>query len=78
MSVFLCGDVTLGIPCGWAATGTRPGVHLLPALSDRAADDVTGQVQAVKQPGDVAVVSIHWGSNWGYEVADVRSGSPAG
>jgi poly-gamma-glutamate capsule biosynthesis protein CapA/YwtB (metallophosphatase superfamily) len=23
----------------------------------------------VKRPGDLAVVSIHWSSNWGYEVA---------
>jgi poly-gamma-glutamate synthesis protein (capsule biosynthesis protein) len=25
-------------------------------------------VQAARRPGDVAVVSIHWGSNWGYGV----------
>jgi poly-gamma-glutamate capsule biosynthesis protein CapA/YwtB (metallophosphatase superfamily) len=23
----------------------------------------------VKQPGDVVVVSVHWGSNWGYRVS---------
>lgn len=25
-----------------------------------------GRVRRAKRPGDVAVVSIHWGSNWGY------------
>ena len=25
-------------------------------------------MQAARRPGDVAVVSIHWGSNWGYGV----------
>ena len=23
---------------------------------------------ALKRPGDVAIVSVHWGSNWGYDV----------
>jgi len=27
-------------------------------------------VQAVRQRGDVVIVSIHWGSNWGYGVDD--------
>jgi poly-gamma-glutamate capsule biosynthesis protein CapA/YwtB (metallophosphatase superfamily) len=63
-----CGAVSSGIPAGWAATSDRPGVNLLPNLSPRAADDVIGQVQAARQPGDVAVVSVHWGSNWGYGV----------
>ncbi len=25
-------------------------------------------VEDVKQPGDIVVASIHWGSNWGYEI----------
>jgi poly-gamma-glutamate synthesis protein (capsule biosynthesis protein) len=37
-------------------------------LSPASADDLIGQVQAARGPGDVAVVSIHWGSNWGYKV----------
>lgn len=68
--IFACGAACSGIPRGWAATATRPGVDFLPALSGRAADDVIGRVQAVKQAGDIAVVSIHWGSNWGYDVDD--------
>jgi poly-gamma-glutamate capsule biosynthesis protein CapA/YwtB (metallophosphatase superfamily) len=63
-----CGTVSSGIPAGWAAAPGRPGVNLLPSLSPGVADDVIGQVQAARQPGDVAVVSVHWGSNWGYGV----------
>jgi poly-gamma-glutamate capsule biosynthesis protein CapA/YwtB (metallophosphatase superfamily) len=37
-------------------------------LSPATANDVIGQVQAARRPGDVVVVSIHWGSNWGYGV----------
>ena len=26
-------------------------------------------MRAVKQPGDIAILSLHWGYNWGYEVS---------
>ncbi|HEY6275687.1 MAG TPA: CapA family protein [Streptosporangiaceae bacterium] len=68
--VFACGAASSGIPPSWAATATRPGVHFLPSLSRAAADDLIARVQAVRQPGDIAVVSIHWGSNWGYGVTN--------
>ncbi|HEX2284425.1 MAG TPA: CapA family protein, partial [Mycobacterium sp.] len=57
-----------GVPPGWAATGGRPGVAYLPDLSDRTAGAVARRVLAEKRPGDIAIVSVHWGSNWGYEV----------
>ena len=66
--ILSCGTASSGIPAGWAAARDRPGVNLLPDLSPGTADDVIGLAQAVRQPGDIAVVSIHWGSNWGYEV----------
>src|SRR5215472_10131505 len=66
--VFSFGAATSGIPPGWAATATRPGVALLRSLSDSVADELINRVRDVKRPGDVVVVSIHWGSNWGYEV----------
>jgi poly-gamma-glutamate capsule biosynthesis protein CapA/YwtB (metallophosphatase superfamily) len=59
-----------GIPTTWAATVTSSGVDLLPDLSDVTADDLLNRVRCSKQRGDVAVVSIHWGDNWGYEVPD--------
>jgi len=63
-----CGTASAGIPPGWAAGPARPGVNRLPDLSPVTADDLIGQVQAARRPGDVAIVSIHWGSNWGYGV----------
>ncbi len=68
--VFSCGAASSGIPAGWAATATRPGIGYLPVLSDAVSDDLISRVQEVKQPGDVVVVSVHWGSNWGYGVDD--------
>jgi poly-gamma-glutamate synthesis protein (capsule biosynthesis protein) len=67
--VFACGSPTSGIPPEWAAAEDRPGVSLVTELSDVAARDLAARVAAVKRPGDVAVVSIHWGGNWGYPIS---------
>jgi poly-gamma-glutamate synthesis protein (capsule biosynthesis protein) len=66
--VFSLGSPSAGIPVEWRATEDRPGVNLLEDLSDEAARQVAGQVQQLKRSGDIAVVSIHWGNNWGYVV----------
>jgi poly-gamma-glutamate synthesis protein (capsule biosynthesis protein) len=60
--VHALGAGSSGIPPGWAATADRPGVAYLPRLSPAAA------AAAVRPAGDVTVVSVHWGSNWGYRV----------
>jgi poly-gamma-glutamate synthesis protein (capsule biosynthesis protein) len=66
--IFAFGSPTSGIPYGWAATEDRPGVCLLSTLSDAAADALCQRISEVRQPGDLAVVSAHWGSNWGYRI----------
>lgn len=66
--VFAFGAGDSGIPPGWAAGDATPGVHRLPDYSDATADEVGRRVAAAKRPGDVAVASIHWGGNWGYDV----------
>jgi poly-gamma-glutamate synthesis protein (capsule biosynthesis protein) len=52
----------------WAATPEKPGVNMVESLSDETAHRVADEVHTYKQPGDIALVSIHWGGNWGYEV----------
>ncbi len=66
------GSETSGIPTRWAATGSRAGVALVPDLSERTAAAVAARVLAEKRRGDVAIVSVHWGSNWGYEVGEAQ------
>lgn len=66
--VYSVGAASSGIPPGWAAAPDRAGVNLLPDLSARTAGRVAQRVRDAKHPGDLAVVSIHWGSNWGYGV----------
>jgi poly-gamma-glutamate capsule biosynthesis protein CapA/YwtB (metallophosphatase superfamily) len=68
--VFACGAASSGIPPHWAATATRPGVAYLPSLSGAAAEDLLTPIQAARRPGDLVVASLHWGSNWGYDVPD--------
>lgn len=53
-----------GVPAGWAATASRPGIALLPGLGDADAREVRDCVARWRRPGDVVVVSLHWGSRW--------------
>lgn len=66
--VFSFGSATSGIPNAWAAGADRSGVALLPDLSEATASAIGAHVRTHKRPGDLALVSIHWGSNWGYEL----------
>ncbi|HSE07699.1 MAG TPA: CapA family protein [Nocardioidaceae bacterium] len=62
------GHASSGVPARWAAGPGSPGVAVLPDLSDRTSTRVADVLDEAAAPGDVRVVSVHWGSNWGYEV----------
>jgi poly-gamma-glutamate synthesis protein (capsule biosynthesis protein) len=66
--VFGFGTRDSGIPPDWAAGADRPGVNLLPDLSEETVARIAEAVAGVKRRGDVVVASIHWGDNWGYDV----------
>src|SRR3989304_2458552 len=66
--VFSYCSVTSGVPSSWAAEKTKPGVNLLRDLSYETVDRIQEKVKSFKQQGDVVVLSIHWGSNWGYNI----------
>ncbi|MFD2512304.1 CapA family protein [Pontibacter locisalis] len=70
--VFAYGSETSGIPEAWAATSNRSGVNLLPDLSKETISMIRDQVKRVKREGDVVVFSVHWGSNWGYDIPPHR------
>lgn len=57
-----------GIPRDWAASHNRPGINLLGDL-DRDTAALAAAMAGYKRPGDLAVVSIHWGGNWGHAVS---------
>lgn len=62
--------VSSGVPLSWRPGPGRPGVALLPDLSDATADSVAKAMADDATPGDMRVVSVHWGGNWGYRVPD--------
>jgi poly-gamma-glutamate synthesis protein (capsule biosynthesis protein) len=66
--VFAFGHASSGLPSEWAAGVERSGVLAVPALSEDVADAIAERVQERRRPGDIVIVSIHWGSNWGYGV----------
>ncbi len=66
--VMAFGDVSSGIPLDWAAGKHHPGVALLVNLSEATANKIGQYVATIKQPGDILIASIHWGSNWGYDI----------
>jgi len=69
--LFAFGSTTSGIPREWRARNISPGVNLLDDLSEATATRVATQMRQSAsggQPGDVLVASIHWGSNWGYDI----------
>jgi poly-gamma-glutamate synthesis protein (capsule biosynthesis protein) len=68
--VFALAVVTSGTPPSWAATQEAPGVNFLTELSAASVARIADQVARLRQPGDVVIVSIHWGPNWGYEIPD--------
>jgi poly-gamma-glutamate synthesis protein (capsule biosynthesis protein) len=66
--VFSFGSETSGIPPAWAAGDSRPGVNLLPDLSDATINRIREIIAQFRCKNDVVVASLHWGGNWGYAI----------
>lgn len=64
------GAETSGVPRDWAAGDTLPGIEVLPRDPEETVARVSDRVAPLRRPGDVLIVSIHWGGNWGFEVPD--------
>jgi poly-gamma-glutamate capsule biosynthesis protein CapA/YwtB (metallophosphatase superfamily) len=66
--VFAFADSTSGVPREWAAGRARGGVNFLDEISAHAARTIAMGTAKHRRPGDVMVVSVHWGNNWGFEI----------
>ena len=66
--VLSCGSPTSGIPSAWAATDNRAGLWLLKDFSDQTVTAIARRVRSFKRDGDLLILSIHWGGNWGYRI----------
>ena len=70
--VHALGTESSGVFPSWAAGPTRPGVAF--ASDDELLDETVAvgprTAGVAGRDGSITVASIHWGSNWGYEVPD--------
>ncbi|NIX78393.1 CapA family protein [Microvirga terricola] len=69
VAVYSFASETSGTPRSWVATPLTPGVNLIPDLSNSTVRQITELVEATRRPGDLIIISIHWGPNWGYEIS---------
>jgi poly-gamma-glutamate synthesis protein (capsule biosynthesis protein) len=68
--VFSVAHSSSGVPSEWAATEQRSGVNLLADLSEASVQQLARQIASFKRPGDLVLLSIHWGGNWGYTIPE--------
>ncbi|WP_344574707.1 CapA family protein [Streptomyces lunalinharesii] len=66
--VLALGMPSSGIPRTWAATARHGGVHWADGPSPATAAAAAALLRARRRTGDLTLVSVHWGSNWGYGV----------
>lgn len=66
-----CATGDCGIPQSWAAAPGRAGVNRVD-LTDATIDRIAHSFSAMRRPGDIAIVSIHWGPNFGYGVPEAH------
>ena len=57
-----------GVPAAWLAGPERPGLLVVDGWSTEVCEQIGERLADARRPGDVVVASVHWGSNWGYEV----------
>ena len=70
VAVFSYGSRSSGIPKAWAATEELSGVNLLPGLGDETVEEIKKKTKPRKEAGEIVVFSVHWGGNWGYNIAE--------
>ena len=66
--VFSRATADSGLLDGWAAGPGCSGVALLESLDEAAAQDLAAEVARWRRPGDLVLLSVHWGGNWGAEI----------
>jgi poly-gamma-glutamate synthesis protein (capsule biosynthesis protein) len=65
---FAC--ATSGVPLGWTAGAHHAGVSLLTDSPEESVARIAEIIERHRRPGDIFIVSIHWGANWGYGITE--------
>ena len=66
--VFGLGSLSSGIPAEWSAREDRPGLNVIETQAKDTVRSLANEIGDIKREGDVVIVSIHWGGNWGYKI----------
>ena len=69
---FSLGSTSSGIPAEWSAQTNRPGLHILETQPKDPVHLLAKEIGTVKRNGDIVIVSIHWGNNWGYKIPSAQ------
>ncbi|WP_423822280.1 CapA family protein [Salinisphaera sp. SPP-AMP-43] len=70
--VFSLALPTSGVRSSWAAGANQPGIAWLADLSPERTTNYIAHIKRWSTPGDLIVVCVHWGPNWGYKVTETQ------
>ncbi len=71
--VFGVGHGSSGVPRSWAAGEGTPGVEYISDLTEQTAGELVERIDRERRDGDFVIVSVHWGSNWGYQIDEAQT-----
>ena len=69
---FSLGSTSSGIPAEWSAQKNRAGLHVLESLPEDPVRFIAKAIATLRRDEDIVIVSIHWGSNWGYRIPSAQ------
>ena len=61
-----------GVAGEWEAGSARPGVFLLPGLSEGEIRVIERIAAPLRDASLLVILSIHWGGNWGYDIGEEK------
>lgn len=64
------GHMSSGVPYTWRADANKSGVNYVEVNSPNKTVKTINELIGAKKSGDVIVYSIHWGSNWGWDLEE--------
>lgn len=70
--VFAVAHPSSGTPEQWAAGPRRAGVGIVDELSAHSAQRLAALTARHRRVGDIVLVSVHWGGNWGFDIAPAQ------
>lgn len=68
--IFGIGMTNSGIPFSWKASSNKAGLQVFTNYSELTLQEIKHRVNKYRKPGDIVILSMHWGDNWGYEISD--------